>query len=94
MRTRSVLKMSSLALAIAAIATVQMATVQTASAKHHYSRRLPDACFFHRHVSAAGTWCSYQCDPNSLGCKQQICVGGHWTQALPCLRPFCLQSCG
>jgi hypothetical protein len=95
MRTRSVSKIFSLALAIAAIAAVQMALVQTASAaRHHYTRPPADACLFHRHISAAGTFCSYQCNPNGLGCLQQVCTGGHWSQALPCLRPFCLQSCG
>jgi hypothetical protein len=90
MRTRSVLKIFSLALVIAAMASVQTAS----AARHHYTRRPIDACLFHRHVSAAGTFCSYACNPNGLGCLQQVCTGGHWSQALPCLRPFCLQSCG
>lgn len=93
MRTKSVLKAISLAAALAIVAGVPSAF----AAKHHYRytrRPATDACLFHRHFVAAGTICSYDCNPNSLGCSAQICVGGHWTQALPCLRPFCLQMCG
>ncbi len=89
MRVASTLKIVSLAAAFAILAGVP-----GASAKHRYTRRPPDACVFHRHVIAAGTLCSYDCNPNSLGCSQQICSGGHWAAALPCVRPFCFRRCG
>jgi hypothetical protein len=89
MRTGSVLKIISLA-AVLAVA----AGVPGAFAKHRYTRRPPDACLFHRRILISGTWCSYQCNPNGLGCLQQLCSGGQLYPALPCLRPFCVQSCG
>lgn len=89
MRLGSVLKICSLAIAVTALAGVP-----GASAKHRYTPRPVDACLFHRHVLAAGTLCSYDCNPNGLGCSQQVCAGGHWSAALPCPRPFCTQACG
>ncbi len=91
MRTASAFKIVALAAAFAVLAGVPGAS---AKIKHRYTRRPPDACIFHRHVLAAGTLCSYDCNPNGLGCSQQICSGGHWSPALPCLRPFCTQRCG
>lgn len=59
------------------------------------ARRLPpDVCVFHRHVVAAGTVCSYKCDPATKWCSQQSCINGQFARFLPCLQPFCTSGCG
>ncbi len=59
------------------------------------ARRLPpDVCVFHRHIVAAGTLCSYQCDPATKWCSQQSCINGQFARFLPCLQPFCTTRCG
>ena len=92
MRMRSVLKIVSLAAAVAVLAGVP-----GASAKHRhsrYSRRPVYSCVIHRQVYTSGSICSFDCKPGSLGCSQQICSGGHWYPALPCPLPLCTARCG
>ena len=89
MRMRSVLKIVSLAAAVAVLAGVP-----GASAKHRYSPRPVDSCVIHRQVYTSGSICSFDCKPGSLGCSQQICSGGHWYPALPCPLPLCTARCG
>jgi hypothetical protein len=87
MRICSVLKIASLAAALAVVAGVPVASAKV-------TKRPPDACIFHRHVSTVGTLCSYDCNSAGLGCSQQVCSGGHWVPALPCPKPFCSHACG
>jgi hypothetical protein len=84
----------STALKVVAMSAAVVLVVGVPNASARMKRHPPDACLFHRHYLAAGTLCSYDCNPNTLGCSQQICSGGHWSAALPCPRPFCTQRCG
>ena len=55
----------------------------------------PGACAFGKKgVVAANTICSYQCDPKTQWCSQQLCVNGTFTQVLPCYTGFCTAKCG
>lgn len=90
MRVRSVFAMAGLA-----AATALLIGVSGAAAKHHrFTRRASDACVFHHRILPAGTLCSSSCPPGTVGCAQQICTGGHWAAALPCVKPFCTPRCG
>ena len=91
MRMRSVLQIVSLAAAFAVLAGVPSAS---AMVKQAFTRRPADSCVVHRHVFAAGSWCSFDCKPGTFGCSQQMCSGGQWHAALPCPLPFCTASCG
>src|ERR1051326_5526391 len=85
MHIRSIFAVLSLAAIVATLGAIPNA----AAAKHHFTKRPPDSCVFHRRVVASGTICSYECSPNTPGCSQQICSGGRWYPGLPCPRPFC-----
>jgi hypothetical protein len=86
MRFATVLKVISLAAAVAATASVSVASAK---------KLPPGACVFHRKVVADGTWCSPQCDPNTHVCGQAVCSNGQFVAIWPCLQPFCaLQKCG
>jgi len=87
------MRISSVLVVAMAAAVVVLAGVPHASARV-MRRHPPDACLFHRHYLPSGTLCSLKCNPNGLGCSQQICSGGHWYAALPCPRPFCTHPCG
>lgn len=91
MRTSSVLKIVSLAAALAMVAAVPGASAKVA---HKITKRPPDSCILHRHVVAAGTVCSYDCDPKSLWCSQQVCSGGHFYPVISCQSIFCTRKCG
>lgn len=91
MRIRSVLQIVSLAAAVAVLAGGAGAS---AKAKHRYTPRPPDSCIIHGRVFTAGSLCSFDCKPGSLGCSQQVCSGGHWYAALPCPLPVCTARCG
>ena len=55
----------------------------------------PGACAFAKKgVIAANTVCSYNCDPKTTWCTQQLCVNGALYQALPCFDGFCTPKCG
>jgi hypothetical protein len=86
MRMISLLRIASCAGLIA------LAVVPAASAK--MMRRAPDTCVFHRKVVANGTVCSFDCDPKTSGCSQQMCDKGKFDAVIGCLPPFCTHSCG
>jgi hypothetical protein len=92
MRMRSVLQIVSLAAAVAVLGGVSGASAKV----HHryYSRRPVDSCVVHGRVYTAGSVCSIDCKPGTLGCQQQVCSGGRWYPALPCPLPFCTARCG
>jgi hypothetical protein len=88
MKVSSVLKVAALAAAVALVANVTDASARA-------MKLPPGACVFHRHVVAAGTWCSFNCDPKIAACSQQACANGQFVALLPCLQPFCLTpKCG
>jgi len=55
----------------------------------------PGACAFGKKgVVAAGTVCSFNCDPKTMWCQQQLCLNGALTPVLPCYTGFCAPKCG
>jgi len=54
----------------------------------------PGACAFGKKAMANGTVCSYQCNPQTNWCAQQLCINGAVTQVLPCFGGFCAAKCG
>ena len=55
----------------------------------------PGACAFGKKgVVAANTMCSFDCNPQTQWCSQQMCVNGAFTQVLPCYTGFCTAKCG
>ena len=84
MRMISVVKILLLA---AAVALPSVASAKT--------KLPPGACAFGKKgVIASGAVCSYNCDPKTMWCAQQLCVNGTLNQILPCLSPFCSPKCG
>jgi hypothetical protein len=47
-----------------------------------------------KHFAATNTVCSYNCNPQTQWCMQQLCVNGTFTPMLPCYTGFCTQKCG
>jgi hypothetical protein len=81
--------MSLVRVALLAGAVVLPASFSAADAKVP-----PGACAFGKKVIAATTVCSYQCDPKTMWCSQQLCVNGALTPVLPCYSGFCTAKCG
>jgi hypothetical protein len=54
----------------------------------------PGACAFQKKsVVANGAICSYNCDPKTMWCSQQICGNGQLFQVLSCYGTFCSGKC-
>jgi hypothetical protein len=86
MRAMSVVKIALLAGAVAAI------TLSAASAK---SVKLPPgACAFQKTAVANGAFCSFDCNPATNWCSQQLCSNGTLTKVVPCYGTFCSAKCG
>jgi hypothetical protein len=88
--------MSVLKVALLAGVVALPASISAASAKGMKPAPLPPgACAFEKKgVIAANTMCSYQCNPATSWCSQQLCVNGALTQVLPCYSGFCTPKCG
>jgi hypothetical protein len=54
----------------------------------------PGACAFEKSGIATNTICSYQCNPSTNWCSQQLCTNGALTPMLPCYGSFCATKCG
>jgi hypothetical protein len=55
----------------------------------------PGSCAFGKKgFIASSTMCSYNCDPQTKWCAQQLCVNGSLNQLLPCYSGFCTAKCG
>jgi hypothetical protein len=54
----------------------------------------PGACAFEKAGIANSTICSYQCNPQTNWCSQQMCINGTLTQVIPCYGSFCMAKCG
>ena len=54
----------------------------------------PGACAFEKSAIANNTFCSYQCNPQTQWCSQQLCTNGVLTQVVPCFSGFCTAKCG
>jgi hypothetical protein len=87
MRVVSLVKVALLAGAVALPASFSAADAKT--------KLPPGACAFgKRGVIAATTICSYNCDPKTMWCAQQLCINGVLNQVLPCFAGFCTLKCG
>jgi hypothetical protein len=54
----------------------------------------PGACAFEKKSVAVNTFCSFQCNPTTGWCSEQLCVNGQLVPALPCYGTFCMPKCG
>ena len=55
----------------------------------------PGACAVDKkHFVAANTVCSFNCNPQTQWCSQQLCVNGTLTPMLSCYTGFCTPKCG
>ena len=85
MRVMSFVKIAMLA---AAVALPSVASAKT-------MKLPPGACASGKKgVVAANTVCSFNCNPQTKWCSQQICVNGTLTAVLPCYTGFCAATCG
>ena len=89
MRITSFLKIALLAGAVALPSMVS----STASAKA--MKAPPGSCAVDKkHFVATNTMCSFNCDPKTQWCSQQVCFNGTLTAVLPCYTGFCTAKCG
>jgi hypothetical protein len=55
----------------------------------------PGACAVGKKAAIANTaMCSFQCNPTTGWCSQQMCVNGQLVQVLNCYGTFCTAKCG
>ena len=47
-----------------------------------------------KHFVATTTVCSFNCNPQTQWCSEQLCVNGTLTPMLPCYSGFCTPKCG
>jgi hypothetical protein len=88
MRLMSVVKVALLAGAVALPGSFAVASAKTAPLP-------PGACAFEKKgVIANAAICSYNCDPATSWCSQQLCVNGTLTPVLSCYGGFCTTKCG
>jgi len=87
MRVISVLKVA----VLAGLVALPM-SFSAASAKG--AKLPPGACAFEKKGIATATICSYQCNPTTMWCSQQLCTNGVLTPMVPCYGSFCTTKCG
>jgi hypothetical protein len=87
MRAMSLVKVALLAGAVVAL------SISAAAAKGKVSLA-PGACAFAKSGVANGTFCSFDCDPATNWCSQQLCSNGTLTKVIPCYGSFCSTKCG
>ncbi len=85
MRVMSVVKVALVAVAVALPSGLALAAKV---------KLPPGACAFEKKGIASGTICSYQCNPQTNWCSQQLCTNGALTPMLPCYGSLCTQKCG
>ena len=49
----------------------------------------PGACAFEKKAVATGTMCSYDCNPTTMWCSQQMCQNGQFQHLIMCYGSFC-----
>ena len=74
------------------IGAVVVMSLSAASAKT--MKLPPGACAFQKVAIANGAYCSFDCDPASNWCSQQLCTNGALTKIIPCYGSFCSAKCG
>ncbi|HEX3502721.1 MAG TPA: hypothetical protein VHU22_04940 [Xanthobacteraceae bacterium] len=86
MGAMSVVKVAVLAGAVA-VMSVSMAAAKVIKIP-------PGACAFEKVAVANNTFCSFNCDPATNWCSQQLCSNGTLTKVVPCYGTFCTAKCG
>ena len=86
MRITSFLTVGLLAAAVALPASVSIAQAKTAPP--------PGSCAVGKAYVATNTFCSFDCDPATNWCSQQLCTNGTLTKVIPCYGTFCSVKCG
>jgi hypothetical protein len=86
MRGMSIVKIALLAGALAAM------SLSTASART--IKLPPGACAFEKVAVANNSFCSFDCNPATGWCSQQLCSNGTLTKVVPCYGTFCTAKCG
>ena len=99
MRVMSLVKVALLPGAVALPASFSAADAKAsycvASTPSRLIKLPPGACAFGKKgVIATNTICSYNCDPKTMWCAQQLCSNGALNQVLPCFSGFCTPKCG
>jgi hypothetical protein len=89
MRVMSLLKIVSLAAAVALLASFSGAAV---AAK--MSKVPPGTCAFGKKFVSNGAMCSFDCDPSTMWCSQQLCTNGQFVKIISCYGSFCTTKCG
>jgi hypothetical protein len=87
MRVMSVVKVALLAGLIALPASFSVASAKA-------MKLPPGACAFEKSAVASNTFCSFNCDPATNWCSQQLCSNGVLTKIIPCYGTFCSTKCG
>jgi len=87
MRAMSVAKIALLAGALTAM------SFSAASAKGAV-KIPPGACAFQKVAIANNSFCSFDCNPATNWCSQQLCTNGALTKVIPCYGTFCSAKCG
>ena len=88
MGAMSVVKVAVLAGAVVALG------ISAAAAKGAKVTIPPGACAFEKVAVANNTFCSFNCDPATNWCSQQLCSNGALTKVIPCYGTFCSAKCG
>jgi hypothetical protein len=86
MRFTSIAKAALLAAAVALPASFSAAEARIVKLP-------PGACAFGRSGVSNGALCSYNCNPSTQWCAQQICTNGALVQMIPCWGSFCSGKC-
>jgi hypothetical protein len=86
MRVIPLLKVAALALAVSSLSGVSMA----AKVK---MKMTPGSCAYEKHAVANGAMCSYECNPTTMWCSQQMCTNGQLHQIISCFGNFCTNKC-
>ena len=91
MRAMSVVKVVLLAGAMTGV----MAAMSLSGASAKGMKQLPPgACAFQKVAISNNSFCSFDCDPTTNWCSQQLCSNGALTKVVPCYGSFCTQKCG
>ncbi len=85
MRGMSIVKVALLASAAVAM-SLSMASAKTAKLP-------PGACAFQKVAVANNSFCSFDCNPTTGWCSQQLCTNGTLTRVVPCYGTFCTTKC-
>ena len=91
MKMMSIVKVAMLAAAVSLPASFSVAEAKT-MAKVTLP---PGACAVGKKgVLTNAMFCSFNCDPKTMWCQQQVCLNGTLATVLPCFGSFCSSKCG